>query len=408
MNPFTATNLEPILRGRRVFVGVTGSIAAFKVHDLVRGLRKCGAEVQVALTESASKFITPLTLETLSGRAVHTSLWNDGHGTHHIDVARWAEVFVVAPATAHTLARMAQGLADDVITTEYLAFKGPVLVAPAMNPAMWEHPATRRNVETLRKDGVRVIGPGAGIMACGEEGEGRMVEPEPLVEAVASALYSAPNGKRALVSLGPTRSALDPVRYLTNRSSGRMGAAVAWALRQAGYDVTAVCGPMDPAVTLPYDCKRIDVRTTSEMAQAVAHEWPLYSVFVSSAAVLDFEFAATHEHKLKKEAGGIPQLDLRQTQDILKAACEAKKAGQIVVGFAAETRDAVAAARKKREAKGCDAVFVNDVSVPGTGFESEQNAGWWVTAKGEVEFKRADKAAIARQIVASIASLGDR
>lgn len=376
MHPELVDNLKPSLAGKRVLLGITGSIAAFKACDIVRHLKACGAEVRCVLTDSASRFVTPLTLETLSGEPVFTSLWNDGtQGTHHIDAARWADLALIAPATANTIAKLAQGMADDLLSTELLAFQGPVLIAPAMNPAMYAHPAVQANVALLKTRGVVFVGPAQGVTSCGEEGEGRMFEPEQIVEHVARAFYAPSNGKKCLVTLGPTRSALDPVRYLTNRSSGLMGAAIAWAARRAGFEVNVVAGPSD--ALLPADVTVTRVQTSHEMLAEASRLFPGCDVFVSAAAVLDWEVQAMSDQKLKKEDGP-PQIAFERSPDILGTLAAGKRPDQFVLGFAAETRNAVSEGVQKRLRKNCNALFANDVSLSSQGFESRMNGGWWI------------------------------
>jgi phosphopantothenoylcysteine decarboxylase/phosphopantothenate--cysteine ligase len=395
---FVRENLAPALKGRRVLLCISGSIAAYKCCELVRALRECGAEVRVALTESAEKFVTRVTLETLSGQPVYHSLWEGGTGTHHIEAARWAELALVAPATANTIAKLALGLADDLVTTELLAYRGPQLLAPAMNPSMFSHPAVQANLETLRARGWKILGPAAGATACGEEGLGRMLEPEELLMEAARALRAPSSGRRALITLGPTRSSLDPVRYLTNRSSGLMGAALAWAAAERGYDVTAICGPTE--APLPPGIKVMRVSTAAQMASAAQAAFAESSLFISAAAVLDWEVANPSAAKLKKlEGAPAPKLELERSPDVLATLAAKKGSGQFILGFAAETENAVENARGKLSAKNCDAVFANDVSKEGQGFEVSRNAGWWVSPAGVTELKAQPKALLARNIL---------
>lgn len=397
MNPFVRDNLKPVLGGKKILLCVTGSIAAFKACDIVRYLRGCGAEVRVVLTDSAQKFVTKVTLETLSGQPVFTSLWSDGgQGTHHIDAARWADLALVAPATANSIAKLALGLADDLMSTELLAFTGPVLVAPAMNPAMFAHPAVQANVRTLESRGVRLLGPCSGVTSCGEEGLGRMIEPDAIVEQVAQSFYAKASGKRVLITLGPTRSALDPVRYITNRSSGLMGASLAWAAAARGHKVTAICGPTDAA--LPSDAHVIRVNTAEEMATAALSHWPSCNTFLSAAAVLDWDVKNPQPQKMKKQAGA-PTIELKQNIDILASVAKQKRPEQFVLGFAAETERPIEHAQAKLRAKGCDAIFANDVSKPGQGFESDMNAGWWISTSQTIEIAHGSKPQIAAEIL---------
>ena len=400
MKPFKSNNLSVVLKGKKILLGVSGSIAAFKSCDVVRYLKACGAEVKVVLTQGGEKFVTPVTLETLSGNPVMTSLWASGEqGTHHIAAARWADLILIAPASANTLARLANGLADDLLTTETLAFRGPVFLAPAMNPMMYSHPATERNLKRIRKYGYRLIGPTEGITSCGEEGLGRMAEPEQVIEEVAQAFCAASNGKRAVVTLGPTRSAIDPVRYLTNRSSGKMGTALCWALRQAGFDVVAIAGPCE--LELPSDVRVEHVTTAAEMADAALKEWAQAHVFVAAAAVLDWDIRNPSGNKLKKE-NGAPLLEFHTNRDILREAAALKKPGQFVLGFAAETQSPLQFATHKLAQKGCDAIFANDVSREDQGFESVYNSGWWISGGGVKPLERTTKVELSRKLVALI------
>ncbi|MBI3558634.1 MAG: bifunctional phosphopantothenoylcysteine decarboxylase/phosphopantothenate--cysteine ligase CoaBC [Deltaproteobacteria bacterium] len=374
-------NLRPALEGKKILLGITGSIAAFKACEIVRTLRECGAHVRVVLTENAEQFVTRLTLETLSGEPVYTSLWGvstqGNQGTHHIDAARWADLVLVAPATANTLAKLAHGLADDLLSTELLAFQGPVLIAPAMNPAMFAHPAVTHNVARLVARGVRMLGPVPGLTACGEEGLGRMLEPDDIVELVAQAFYAKLNGKKAVITLGPTRSPIDPVRFISNRSSGLMGAALAWACVRAGYQVTAICGPTE--ARLPQGITVTPVKTAAEMATSALAAWPHSDFFIAAAAVLDWDVANPKAGKIKKESGELPRLEFARNPDILAEAARQRRNGQFVLGFAAETDSALRNGMTKLLAKNCDAIFINDISKPNQGFETNSNAGWWVS-----------------------------
>lgn len=400
MNPFVRDNLENVLAGKKILLCVTGSIAAFKACDIIRYLRECGAVVRVVLTDSAQKFVTKVTMETLSGQTAFTSLWNDGaQGTHHIDAARWADLALVAPASANSIAKLALGLADDLMSTELLAFTGPVLVAPAMNPAMYAHPAVQANLRALESRGVRLLGPCSGITSCGEEGLGRMIEPEAIVEQVAQSFYAKATGKHVLITLGPTRSAIDPVRYLTNRSSGLMGAALAWAAVARGHKVTAICGPMEAA--LPSAAQVIRVTTAQEMAEAALSRWAQCDIFLSAAAVLDWDIKSPQPQKMKKQAGA-PALELKANVDILATISKQKRADQFVLGFAAETEKPIEHALEKLKAKGCDAIFANDVSKPHLGFESQLNAGWWITTSESAELEQGTKPALAAKLLSLI------
>lgn len=400
MNPFVRDNLSFSLRGKKILLGITGSIAAFKACDIVRFLKACGAEVRVVLSQGAENFVTRTTLETLSGSPVLHEFWDQSFGNHHIDTARWADLILVAPATAHFIAKIANGFADDLLSTEILAFHGPLLVAPAMNPNMFSHPATQENVARLRARGVQILGPVSGVTSCGEEGLGRMVEPDQIVEKTAAAFYKGFYSKKIVITLGPTRSALDPVRYLTNRSSGKMGAALCWAAVERGYSVTAVCGPSE--VPLPEQVLKIPVQTARQMLDASVQAWKMADIFIATAAVLDWDVKNPATQKLKK-GDGMPVLDLVRNEDILKRVSESKKAGQFVLGFAAETREPIVYGFKKLQEKGCDAVFANQVSLDNQGFESDLNSGWLLFPPDSVvNFEKTTKAALARQLIERI------
>lgn len=394
--------LRPSLKGRKILIGVTGSIAAFKVHDLVRDLKKAGAEVRIILTASAKNFVTPLTLETLSGTKIQDDLWSSSElGTHHIEASRWADLFIVAPASANILSKMVTGLCDDLLSTELLAYQGNILVAPAMNPAMYQHAATQANLSTLRSRGIVVVGPVSGSTACGEHGLGRMVEPSDLLFEIARHFFEDRKEKRILISMGPTRSQLDPVRYLSNHSSGKMGAALAWAAVRKGYDVSIVTGPTQ--VALPRSSRIFPVATSQEMYDRVLELWPTAQIYIGTAAVLDWQFAQNTSQKLKKE-NGIPDLKLLPSPDILAEVGKSKTSNQFVLGFAAETDSLIEHAQRKLENKNCDAVFVNDVSQSDFGFGSDKNAGAWVSDQ-VVEFQPMEKTVLADKLLKLVESM---
>lgn len=408
---FVHENLSYILKGKKILLGITGSIAAFKACDVIRILRACGAEVRVVLSQGGENFVTRTTLETLSGSPVMSEFWpKDGsnqHGTHHIDTARWADVILVAPATAHFLAKTANGFADDLLTTEILAFQGPLMIAPAMNPAMYSHPAVQENRGKLEKRGALFLGPTEGLTSCGEEGLGRLLEPLQIVQGVARVFHAPSLNQHLLITLGPTRTPLDPVRYLTNRSSGKMGAALCWAALQRGYRVTALCGPMDFSI-LPEGIEIHSTPTAKEMFETASEIWPTADVLVATAAVLDWDIASPSSSKLKKEAG-IPKLEFEKNPDILAALSKNRIKGrkQFVVGFAAETEDPVQNAFKKLKEKNCDALFANDVSATSKGFESSLNEGWWLTRADQgidqvTIVPLCSKAELARQIISKV------
>jgi phosphopantothenoylcysteine decarboxylase / phosphopantothenate---cysteine ligase len=374
--------------GRRVLLAVSGGIAAYKVPELVRGLRKAGHRVRCALTREAAHFVAPLALQTVSGEAVRTELFDrEQEGEiDHIALADWAEAVVVAPATANLLAKMAGGLADDLVSTLLLATRAPVLAAPAMNVNMWRHPATRANVALLAERGVRFVGPNAGELACGWEGEGRMAEPAEIQGAL-TLLFGRPTlaGERVLVTAGGTRERIDTVRALVNRSSGKMGFAIAAEAALRGAETVLVAGPS--ALPTPPGVRRVDVESALEMRDAVRAELAAATVVVMAAAVADFRPARPSDRKIKKEdlgEGAGLTLELVANPDILRE-ISAERGARVVVGFAAESHDVVEAARRKLARKGCDLIVANDVSRSDAGFESDQNAVWLVSPGGDVE-----------------------
>lgn len=393
----------------QVLLGLSGGIAAYKSAELVRLYRQRGDQVQVVLTRAAHAFVTPLTLATLSGQPVLEDLFAAATASiEHIAVAQAADVVVVAPATAHTLARMALGLADDYLTTLLLATPAPVVVAPAMNVQMWRHPATQEHLERLRARGVVVVAPGEGYLACGMVGEGRMAEPEAILQAsVAAATASAPRRDWAqevvLVTAGPTREALDPVRYLSNRSSGRMGYALAEAARRRGAAVHLISGPT--ALPAPSGVERTEVVSAAEMAAAAERAFPACTVALLAAAVADYRPAQISPGKIKKSAAPA-RLELEPTPDIL-ATLGRQKSRQLLVGFAAETDPAHARAhaRAKLQAKNADLIVLNDVSRTDIGFDVADNAVTLITPTGEDSLARAPKPVIADLILDAVLRL---
>ncbi len=372
------------LDGRRVLLGMSGGIACYKACDAVRLLAQAGARVQVVMTAGARQFVTPLTLQTLSGRPVATDTFSLTQESEigHIRLADEAEIVVLAPATANLLAKLAHGLADDLLTTVLLATRAPVLAAPAMNVHMWEHVATQANLRLLAERGVALVGPGKGALACGYEGPGRLAEPAEIVEAVEAVL--APKnlaGERVLISAGPTREALDPVRYLSNHSSGKMGYAIARVARRRGADVVLVSGPTD--LPAPPGVRTLIVSTAADMARTLEHEFRAASILVMAAAVADYRMRRPATRKLKK---GSPSLSLmlERTPDIL-ASLAARKGRRLVVGFAAETHAVLAEARRKLREKRLDLIVANDVTAPGAGFGSDTNLVQLIDAGGSTE-----------------------
>ena len=398
------------LAGRRIVLGLSGGVACYKSAELTRLLVKAGAAVQVVMTEAAEQFITAVTLQALSGRAVYSSQWDSREANRmaHINLTRDADAVVVAPASADFVAKLAQGRADELLSLLCLArpLQGcPLAVAPAMNREMWSHPATQRNVSQLLADGTRVWGPGSGDQACGEFGDGRMLEPEELfAEVVALFQPKRLQGRRVLVTAGPTYEPIDPVRGITNLSSGKMGFAVARAAAEAGAEVTLVAGPVQLAT--PRGIRRIDVRTASQMHDAVLAICSSQDVFIATAAVADWRPAAPAEHKLKKDGGhGLPRFEMVENADILAAVARQAQAAAnrrpFCVGFAAESQELLRHAQEKRVRKGIPLIVAN--LGPAT-FGRDDNALLLVDADGARELPRADKLSLARELVADIAA----
>ncbi len=387
---------------RRVLLGVAGGIAAYKACELVRRLRERDIEVRVVLTAGAARFVTATTFQALSGQPVRESLWDAGAeaAMGHIELARWADLILVAPASANLLARLAHGMADDLLTTLCLASDRPLWLAPAMNRLMWAHPATQANRDTLLTRGARLLGPGSGAQACGEIGEGRMLEPAAIVaELLAQTAGSVLAGCRVLISAGPTHEDLDPVRYIGNRSSGRMGFALAEAAALAGATVTLVAGP----VTLDTPAgvtRRIDVRSARQMYEAMLEQARQADIVIATAAVADYRPAQVFANKLKKQDGPLT-LELVENPDILRELA-ALRPRPFLVGFAAETDNLEAHARAKLAAKGVDLIAANEVGA-GVGIETVDNALSVFWAGGVRTLPRADKRVLARQLVALIA-----
>ncbi|MFL5381201.1 MAG: bifunctional phosphopantothenoylcysteine decarboxylase/phosphopantothenate--cysteine ligase CoaBC [Longimicrobiaceae bacterium] len=360
--------------GRRVLLGVTGGIAAYKAVQLARDLTLLGAAVDVVLTAGAQEFVRPLTFEALTGRAAHASLYPAGDPNLHVRLARDAELVLVAPATANFMARAAAGMADDLLAAVLLATAAPVVLCPAMNDRMYAHPASAANRARLVEIGYVLAGPGVGPLAWGEgEGPGRMLEPDEILAHAGRVLEGETPlaGRRVVVTAGPTREAIDPVRYVGNRSSGRMGYEVAAAAWRRGAEVLLVSGPSHLPAPVGVEVRKVE--SAEEMRVAVAEALPGADALVMAAAVADFRPADPAGEKLKKESGGVPELRLERTADVLSATRELRPAGCVVVGFALETRDAVDNGRRKLEAKGLDLLVVNDAREPGAGFEVATN-----------------------------------
>ena len=390
------------LQGQRVLLGVSGGIAAYKSADLVRRLRDAGAEVRVVLTEGATHFVGATTFQALSGQPVRASLWDDAAeaAMGHIELARWATRILVAPASADLLSRLAAGSANDLLTTLCLASAAPLAVAPAMNQQMWAHPATAANLATLRARGVAVLGPGEGDQACGDVGAGRMLEPLQLVAALIAGLQPRRLvGRTLVVSAGPTFEDIDPVRFLGNRSSGRMGFALASVAAAMGADVTLIAGPVSLAT--PAGVRRVDVRRAAQMREAVLAALPA-DAYLGAAAVADYSPVATRPNKLKKTEATLT-LELARTPDILAEVAAHALRPRCVVGFAAETDDVEAYARGKLERKKLDLIAANDVSRADIGFESERNALVVFSRDARVEIAEGTKAQVAAALLALVA-----
>ena len=393
------------LAGQRIVLCVTGGIAAYKAADLARRLQDAGAQVRVVMTEAATRFITPMTFQALTGQAVRTSLWDEAaeEAMGHIELARWADRLLVAPASADAIARLAAGLAGDLLGTLYLATEAPLVLAPAMNRVMWAHPATQANLATLQARGAQVLGPGEGDQACGEVGAGRMLEPLQIVAALQAA--GALAGRRLLITAGPTFEDLDPVRFIGNRSSGKMGFALAAEAARQGAEVTLVAGPV--ALPTPAGVHRLDVRSAEQMRAAVLAALPGQDAFIGAAAVADFRPAQVASTKIKKSAG-LPQVEWTATPDILTEVAAHAQRPALVVGFAAETDDLEAHARDKLARKRVDLIAANRVDA-GLGFEADDNALTVFAADGTREIARQSKVGVARELLAIVAErLGPR
>lgn len=406
------------LNGRHILLGISGGIAAYKTPELVRQLSRDGAVVRVVMTRAAREFVTATSLQAVSGERVRSDLWDPEAeaAMGHIELARWADLIIVAPATAHLVNRLAHGAADDLLGTLYLAATCPSAIAPAMNQAMWLHPATQRNIATLTRDGVHILGPATGDQACGDIGPGRMLEPEDIVTSVNEILADPSPGESAgggldslkvLITAGPTREPIDPVRYVTNHSSGKQGFALAEAARAAGADVTLIAGPV--ALDAPADITRVDVVTACDMQRAVEQHLAGTDIFISVAAVADYRPMSMHATKMKKTKDN-PNLTLElvENPDIVATVARQRRddrSRMLVVGFAAETDTVMTNARAKLERKGLDMIVVNDVSDKRVGFESDANAVTVITAGSEEQLPIASKEQISRQLIERVATL---
>lgn len=395
------------MNNKHIVLGITSGIAAYKAPFIVRALRVLGAEVQVVLSDNAHRFVSATSLQAVSGRPVRQSLWDEEAeaAMGHIELARWADAIVIAPATANALANLAAGKAQDLLSTICLATTAPVLLAPAMNQAMYRHAATQRNLATLAALGYRFIGPDSGDQACGDEGPGRMSEPDDIVTALAG-LFTEPvlAGKHVLITAGPTVEAIDPVRFISNHSSGKQGLALAEAALEAGAAVTLIAGPGVPECSPAV--RRVNVGSAQEMHDAVHEHVKGMDMFIGVAAVADYRPVEAARQKMKRKGSkdaGI-SLELVENPDII-ASVAALEDKPLVVGFAAETNDTMENARAKRERKGLDAIVLNDVSDRSIGFNSDDNAATLIYAQGEITFTKQDKRQLAHGLVRALADI---
>jgi len=393
------------MHGKHILLGVTGGIAAYKSADLVRRLRERGAEVQVIMTDGAREFVTPMTFQALSGRPVRTDLWDPAAEASmgHIELARWADLVLVAPASADFLARLAGGRADDLLATTCLATAAPIALAPAMNHQMWANPATQANVVLLKERGVHVFGPGTGDQACGEVGAGRMLEPLELAVLADSTLVPTGvlSGRRVLITAGPTREPIDPVRFISNRSSGKMGFAVAQAAREAGAQVVMICGPV--ALATPPGVERIDVENAADMLAAVQAQVQPDDIFISTAAVADYRPAQAADHKIKKTEESLA-LQMARTTDIIGTLAAGAMRPAFVVGFAAETDSVEQNARAKMLRKNLDMIAANEVG-HAKAFDCADNELIVLWRNGRKLLPRNAKTQLARELIELIAAV---
>lgn len=391
-----------MLQGKKIVLGVTGGIAVYKAVDLVSRLRKAGCEVRVVMTEHAQQFVTPLTFKEISGNAVATSMWNANQefNVEHIALANWADAFLVAPATANILAKMACGIADDLLSTTLLAAQAPIVVCPAMNTGMYQNPATQENIAKLQERGVTVMPPAVGHLACGTSGPGRLPEPQQIVEFM-SAFFAGRDGDlrglRVLVTAAGTREPIDPVRYVGNRSSGKMGYAVAQMAAERGADVLLISGPS--ALATPPNVRVVNVETTNEMLEACLAAYGDVDIVIKAAAVADYRPRDVADQKIKKKTDDALTVVMDKNPDILKT-LGTKKEQQVLVGFAAETQNLLANAREKVVKKNLDMIVANDVTAAGAGFNSDTNIVKFLFANGDVrELEQMPKVDVANRIL---------
>lgn len=390
------------LSQKRIILGITGGIAAYKSAEIARRLQDQGAEVRVIMTESAQEFIRPLTLQALTGKPVHTDLLDTEAeaAMGHIELARWADALLVAPATANFIAALSQGIANDLLTTVCLAATGKMVVAPAMNQAMWSQPASQENIARLKQRGITIFEPDNGIQACGDIGPGRLQQPDAIVDQFSRIFESnALSGKKAVITAGPTREAIDPVRYISNHSSGKMGYALASAMVDAGASVTLISGPV--SIESPERCKLVSVNSAQDMLEAASSAVETADIFISAAAVADYYVAEIAPQKIKKKSDKM-SLNLLKTPDIVAILSE-NNPKLFVVGFAAETDQVESHAREKLIGKKLDAVIANDVSRSDIGFNSDDNEALWIDADSCISLSKKNKTQLAREIAVLIA-----
>ncbi len=396
-----------MLQGKKIVLGITGSIAAYKACYLIRGLIKQGAEVQVVITPAGKEFITPLTLSTLTGKPVVSEFFDrrDGSWHSHVQLGLWADAMIIAPATASTIGKMANGIADNMLITTYLSMKAPVFVAPAMDLDMYAHPSTQKNLDTLRSYGNRIIEPATGFLASKLEGKGRMEEPENIIAELDRFFEEKTDlkGRKILITAGPTYEKLDPVRFIGNYSSGKMGIALAEECALRGAQVELVCGPVSIPTTHP-GIHRTDVESAAQMYQTATTLFPDTDAAILCAAVADFTPAAVAENKIKREGNRLT-LELEPTQDIAKALGQMKKEGQVMVGFALETNDEENHAKEKLRKKNLDFIVLNSLQDKGAGFRHNTNKVTFIDQEGETRFPLKSKKEVARDIVNKLVTI---
>ena len=388
------------LANKNILLGVTGGIAAYKSAEIVRHLKKSGASVRVVMTRSAEEFITPLTLQALSGNRVSTELLDAEAeaAMGHIELAKWADGILIAPATANTIARLSSGRGDDLLSTVTLAFDGPISVAPAMNQAMWRDERTQENLKKLIDQDFGICGPGSGEQACGDVGLGRMLEPIDILDMFSLSFNEGTlSGKKILITAGPTQEPIDPVRFITNRSSGKMGYSLVEAALESGANVTLISGPVN--IEPPSNCNFVSIKTAKEMYDAVMHHISGIDVYIGTAAVSDYSPAKASDSKIKKDGSSSPMvLELKENQDILKSVSELEQR-PYVVGFAAETNDLIKNAEKKLSNKNLDLIIANDVSNKDIGFDSDDNEVTLITEKEKHLIERQNKRKVSKKII---------